>query len=278
MEVIREVGALAGLAAFIGLAVLALLYFAQARDVRRLRENAEFLVEGSPEAGAPVRSAERAAAAVATEDPERAAAAAAATAPDEREAFRRAELARQAAERRQRFEQRRRPPGRPGMGRPAWASNGRSTAVIVVGALILVAGVAFGATRLIGGEGDGAGTGEKGAKPPPTKVAVLNSTAEAGLAAEFAKLLKPAGYEVGPVSNTETPFEESVVMFDAGAEDTARQVGSMVGVQTVEPLSTDIRGVAEGAAVVVVLGEDKEGAAAESTESGTDTTSGVEGI
>jgi hypothetical protein len=46
MEVIREVGAFAGLAAFFGLALLALLYFAQARDVRRLRENAEFLVEG----------------------------------------------------------------------------------------------------------------------------------------------------------------------------------------------------------------------------------------
>ena len=48
MEVIKEVGAFAGLAAFLGLAVLALLYFAQARDVRRLREKAEFLVEGDP--------------------------------------------------------------------------------------------------------------------------------------------------------------------------------------------------------------------------------------
>ena len=48
MEAIKEVGAFAGLAAFLGLAVLALLYFVQARDVRRLRENAEFLVEGDP--------------------------------------------------------------------------------------------------------------------------------------------------------------------------------------------------------------------------------------
>jgi hypothetical protein len=275
MEVIREVGAFAGLAAFVGLAVLALLYFAQARDVRRLRENAEFLVEG-PEAGAPIRSAERAAAAVGADDPERAAAAAAATAPDEREAFRRAELARQAAERRQRFEQRRQT-GR-GIGRPAWLADGRSTAVVAVGALILVAGVAFGATRLIGGdEGAGSGTAQQGSKPAPSKVAVLNSTAEAGLAAEFANMLEPGGFQVGPVSNTETPFEESVVMFDAGAEQAARQVGNTVDVQRVEPLTTEIRGVAEGATVVVVLGEDKASGATESTE-GTDTTSGVEGI
>ncbi|MGH2957777.1 MAG: LytR C-terminal domain-containing protein, partial [Solirubrobacterales bacterium] len=196
--------------------------------------------------------------------------------PDEREAFRRAELARQAAERRQRFQQRRQAPG---AGRPAWLSNGRSTAVIVVGALILVAGVAFGATRLIGG-GEGDGEGAQRSQAPRTKVAVLNSTAEPGLAAEFAKLLKPADFEVGPVSNTDTPFEESVVMFDTGAEETARQVGSRVGIQATEPLSTEIRGVAEGAAVVVVLGEDKAGGATDSTDSteGTDTTSGVEGI
>jgi hypothetical protein len=128
MELLKDVGAVAGLAAFIGLAVLALLYFAQARDVRRLRESAQFLVEedgeGAPAAPA-VRPADRAAtaAAVATEEPERAAAAAAATAPDEREAFRRAELARQAAERRQRFERRR--AGGPGTGVGGGGGDGR---------------------------------------------------------------------------------------------------------------------------------------------------------
>ena len=38
MELIKEIGALAGLCAFLGLAVLTLLYFSQARDVRRLRD------------------------------------------------------------------------------------------------------------------------------------------------------------------------------------------------------------------------------------------------
>src|SRR5688572_25154380 len=38
MDVIQEVGSYAGFAAVVGLAVLAALYFSQARDVRRLRE------------------------------------------------------------------------------------------------------------------------------------------------------------------------------------------------------------------------------------------------
>ena len=49
-ELIQEIGAYAGLVAFLGLAVLALLAFAQGRDLRRLREWA-----GS----APERDAER---------------------------------------------------------------------------------------------------------------------------------------------------------------------------------------------------------------------------
>jgi len=38
VELIKEIGAIAGLGAFVGLAVLSLLYFSQARDVRRLRD------------------------------------------------------------------------------------------------------------------------------------------------------------------------------------------------------------------------------------------------
>src|SRR5947199_9927363 len=129
---LKDVGALAGIASFLGLALLALLYFAQARDIRRLRENASYLVEGGSEDGESVAPAEQPATAVASKEPEKAAAAAAATAPNEAEAFRRAELARQAAERRQRFEQRRRRPSMRGRERPAWLSEPTSVAVIAV--------------------------------------------------------------------------------------------------------------------------------------------------
>jgi hypothetical protein len=280
MELLREAGSYAGLAAFLGLAVLILLYFAQARDVRRLRENASFLVDGSevPTDSSP----EEAAAAVATKEPEEAAAAAAATAPSDREAFRRAELARQAAERRKRFERRRKGSPRPSLagrgngGRPSWLRETPSVAVIVVGALLLLAGVGFGATRLLGDDDESAPTAKSGpAAIDQTKVAVLNSTAQGGLAAEFAQLLKPGGYKTSPVTNTETPFDTSVVMFDetaSGAQQAAQQVAADVAIQDIQPMSTEIRSISEGATVAVILGEDQAGGA---SSSGTTDTSGI---
>jgi hypothetical protein len=276
-SLLKEVGAVAGLASFLGLALLALLYFAQARDVRRLRERASFLVDGNGD-GEPVAPAERAATAVAstTKEPEKAAAAAAATAPNEAEAFRRAELARQAAERRQRFEQRRRTPSAGGGGRPAWLSEPATLAVIVVGAIILVAGVAFGVTRVVGGGSDStpSGAAKKGKGPCPpsqTKVAVLNGTATPGLAAQSAAPLKQHGYKIGPVGNTTTPFTTSVVMFDPtdGAE-CAPVVGNVVGIAKTQQMNNEVRTAAEGDPVAVVLGDDKAGAS--STTGASDTT------
>jgi hypothetical protein len=280
MELIREVGAFAGLAAFFGLAVLALLYFSQARDVRRLRENAEFLVEG--EAPAPEReAAEPVPAAVAAEEPTEAARVAAATAPTDAEAFRRAELARQAAERRQRFEQRRRGDGRGPGG--IFGAEVPSTAVMVVGAVILLAGIGFGATRLLGGDdgagGGGDGGGGKFACPPSqTQVAVLNGTAEAGLAAGTASDLKQQGYKVTPITNTESAFDSSTVMFDQEGQDCASEVASVVGVPESEQMSQEIRGISEGAVVAVVLGDDRAtGASTDaSAEDGASTDSLVE--
>jgi hypothetical protein len=276
MDLLREAGSYAGLAAFLGLAVLILLYFAQARDVRRLRENASFLVDGSevPSNASP----EETAAAVAAREPEAAAAAAAATAPSDREAFRRAELARQAAERRKRFEQRRKPrpslTGRGNGARPSWFRETPSIAVITVGALLLLAGIGFGATRLLGGDDEPAPTTKSGpAAVGQVNVAVLNSTAQGGLAAEFAGLLKPGGYKTGPVSNTETPFDTSVVMFDQNdpnAQRAAQQVAADVGIQDIQPMSTEIRSISEGATVAVILGED-QASGADSSGTTTDT-------
>jgi hypothetical protein len=259
MELIRELGAFAGLAAFIGLAVLALLYFAQARDVRRLRENAEFLVEGEvPAPPAPIGA----------DDAEQATQAPGAP-PSDAEAFRRAELARQAADRRERFESRRRGEG-DGFQIP-------STAVIAVGTLILIAGVAFGATRLLGGDDETAGGGGGGQKgqlacaPGQTQVAVLNGTAEAGLAQGSAQQIEQRGYEVRPVTNTESGFDASVVMFAQQSQQCAPEVGQIVGIQETESMDQEIQGIAEGAAVAVVLGEDRASGGTSTDSSATDT-------
>ena len=272
MELLKEVGAIAGLVSFVGLALLCLLYFAQARDVRRLRETASFLVERGSDDGETGAPAERAAAAVAAKEPEEAAAAAAATAPTEAEAFRRAELARQAAERRQRFEKRRRGNGRE---RPAWLSEPSSVAVIAVGAILLIAGVAFGVTRIVGGDDDSApqgGAAAKGPCPPSqTKVAVLNGTATAGLAANFAGPLKQQGYKTVPVGNTESPVATSVVMFDPQlGSECAPVISKIVGIQKQQPMSPEIQGLAEGDPVAVVLGDDQA-----TSSSGETTGSGI---
>jgi LytR cell envelope-related transcriptional attenuator len=275
MDLLKEVGAIAGLASFLGLALLALLYFAQARDIRRLRESASFLVEGGAEDGETVASAEPAATAVATQttEPEKAAASAAATAPNEAEAFRRAELARQAAERRKRFEQRRRRPIG-GRERPAWLSEPVSIAVVVVGAVLLIAGGVFGASRIIGDDSDSATSATKTGKGPcppgQTRVAVLNGTATPGLAAQSAGELRQSQYKVGPVGNTSTPFTTSVVMFDPTAgRECAPIIGQLVGIEKTQPMNNEIRQASEGDPVAVVLGDDKAGVTSETGASAT---------
>jgi hypothetical protein len=269
-SLLTDVGAVAGLASFLGLALLALLYFAQARDIRRLRENASFLVEGGSEDGETVTPAERTATAVAANEPEKAAAAAAATAPNEAEAFRRAELARQAAERRKRFEARRR---RPSNGRepPAWLSDWKPIAAVVLIGLIVLGGVAFGVSRIVGDDSasDAPTAGKsKGPCPPgQTRVAVLNGTPTQGLAATFAAPLQQEGYKTSPVGNTDSPFSTSVVMFDAqqGGEECARVISDIVDIPKQQPMDNEIRVASEGDPVAVVLGDDKAGASGAST-------------
>jgi hypothetical protein len=262
-SLLKDVGAVAGLASFLGLALLALLYFAQARDIRRLRENASFLVEGGSEDGEAVTPAERTATAVAAQEPEKAAAAAAATAPNDAEAFRRAELARQAAERRKRFERRRRRPS--DRERPAWLSDWKSIAAICVIGVIVLAGVAYGVSRIVGGGSTSdapAASQNKGPCPPgQTRVAVLNGTPTPGLAATFAAPLKQKGYKTTPVGNTDSPFSTSVVMYDPQAgKQCAGVISSIVGIPKQQAMDNEVRVASEGDPVAVVLGDDKAGA------------------
>jgi hypothetical protein len=268
-SILKDVGAVAGLASFLGLALLALLYFAQARDLRRLRENADFLVEGRSEDGAQVTSADRAATAVAARKPEEAAAAAAATAPNEAEAYRRAELARQAAERRKRFEQRRRQPTN-GSARPTWLSDWKSVAAIALIGLIVLAGVAFGVSKLVGGSSDSspsqAGKTKGPCPPGQTRVAVLNGTPTPGLAADFAGPLKDKGYKTSPVGNTDSPFSTSVVMYDPQqGRECAGVISKIVDIPKQQPMDNEVRVASEGDPVAVVLGDDKAGSSGAST-------------
>ena len=252
MEAIKEVGAFAGLAAFLGLAVLALLYFAQARDVRRLRENAEFLVEGEPECPRSPRytADER------RPPPRRSPAGARGRrhAPPRRPrptTPRRSgapELARQAAERRQRFESRRsgdegrlRQPvrdvpldGRDRRRRPDPARRDR-----------LRRDPAPGRRRRVHRPAGGDKRAPTSACPPgQTKVAVLNGTAEPGLAAGFAEAAQgPPATDVGPVTNTESALrcDDRDVRRRATSRAPARSA-RIVAIQATEPMSQEVRG------------------------------------
>ena len=261
MEFIQEIGALAGIAAFVGLAVLALLYFTQAKDVRRLRENASFLIEGPLEDEIADEPAARSASEPATQaqpaskDKPKGKAA---KPPSDAESFRRAELARQAAERRERFERRR--GGSPrlsrgGEGRFSSWPEPRALAVIAIGGALLIAGIVFVATGAF--SGDEPTSARSGPAPADTQVAVLNSTSEPGLAADSARQLKQLGYNVDPVDNTSVPLDQSAVMYEKQGQAAAREIARRLRLPAPAPLLDEIRPDAAGAVVIVVLGEDK---------------------
>jgi hypothetical protein len=294
---VQRIGSFLGIAAFIGLAALALLYFAQARDLKRLREWAARVTEGAAEAPAatgsptpePVRAGEETVALPAALAPATAAGRAPspttsqetvehttvdtgehpveppAAPPPVRRPAPSAPLASASATRR-----RDPAPPRPAAPEPAAASEGRSpmsVALAVVGALLIIGGAAFGATQLIGGE-DAAGTAggpplvgaaAEGAATDPAELAVhvLNGTTMSGLASEVADNLRDAGYEEPVTGNNADQQRTQSEILFAEGHRADAQVVS-------EALEIPSVGPldptttpAEGADVVVIVGADQ---------------------
>jgi hypothetical protein len=255
LEVIKEIGAFAGLAAFLGLAVLALLLFTQGRDIRRLREWA-----GS----APERDAER---------KESTSAVAAQRAEELRRLEESRTTEREAADLREE-RRRRREAGLPELTRTErvqqrLSSGGRLSeplylvAIFVVG-LLVAGGIAYAALEGFGGDEKGKGSaGGRSAilKPSEIEVTVLNGTAVPGLAAEFADKLEQKGFRLGAVTNSSSSFEESVVMFDRGSAPEARRIAKTLGVSEVRLMSGEIKSDSGGAPVSLVVGEDNASSA-----------------
>jgi hypothetical protein len=243
-HLLTEIGSYAGLAAFFGLGVLALLSFSQARDIRRLREWA-----GS----APERDAGRK---EATSE----------AASERAEELRRLEEARDAersaAELRETRRQRREA-GLPELTRAERMRSSLSVERSWLGEpLVLVA--IFLVVLLIGGgvayavlSGGGSGTAHHGkSKPAEIEVTVLNGTAVPELAARFSTRVERKGFELGAVSNSDASFEESVVMYSSGHAPEGHRVAKALGISKVQPETTEIAKVAAGAPVSVIVGED----------------------
>jgi len=160
-----------------------------------------------------------------------------------------------------------------------FASRGRAIAVVAAGVLLL-GGIALGATQLLGGDDEPAGSaggdnaaqnapettttpGKGGSKKPPlnrgnVRVAVLNGTTVPGLAAQIGDQIERQGFRLGTVTNfNDQQRAESVVLYAPGAEREAAEVGRRLKISQREPIDAESQGVAGDATVAVVTGQDK---------------------
>jgi hypothetical protein len=255
VELIEKIGAFAGLASFLGLGLLALLSFAQGRDLRRLREWA-----GS----APERDTERKEST-------------SATAAQRAEELRRLEESRTAEreavdlreERRQRRE----------AGLPELTRGERLRDFLSFGGrlaeprwlvgvfVVVIALVGVGAYAAVNGFGGGdSGGGKQGkasgnVQPSEIEVTGLNGTAVPGLAARFGDTVERKGFKLGAVTNSSSSFVDSVVMFKPGRAPEARRLAKMLAIDEVRPMTSEIVSVSAGAPVAVIVGEDNASSA-----------------
>jgi len=251
VHAIEQIGAFAGLAAFLGLAVLALLSFTHGRDIRRLREWA-----GS----APERDAER----------KEQTSTIAAQRAEELRALEEARTAEQDAVSSREERRRRREEGLPVEGRGerlrrrfSGMGETASRPTTLIALFVVILAIAGGAAYLLlagGDDSSGGGNGSKQAaakvKPAEIEVSVLNGTSVPGLAATYGDKVEGKGFDLGAVTNSSASFAESVVMFKRGHKTEARTVAKQLGISKLQLMSGEIESVSAGADVAVIVGED----------------------
>jgi hypothetical protein len=259
LHTIERIGSFAGLASFIGLALFALLSFAHGRDIRRLRDWA-----GS----APEREAERMAQ---TQN-------IAAQRAEELRELEEARTSEHAAVEQREVRRQRREEGLPELTRgerfkerfSGFGENLSRPALLIVLFVVfvlVVGGVAY-AVLNKGGSSDsgkkGGGSGKQAAakkvSPGEIEVAVLNGTSVTGLAATWGDQIEAKGFEVGAVTNTNSTFETSVVMFEPGSKPEAKEVAEKLHFKKVQAMTAEVREVSNKANVSVVVGEDNAAA------------------
>jgi len=263
LHTIERIGSFAGLASFLGLAIYALLLFAHGRDIRRLRDWA-----GS----APEREAERLA-------QTQTIAAQRAEELRELEESRTAEhdAIAQRETRRQRREEGLPEQTRGERLRERFSGFGESLSrpalliTLFVVFVLVVGGVAYAVLNNGGGgsssdhkggsgrgdhSGKQAATKKKAASPGEIEVAVLNGTASEGLAATWGGKVEEKGFELGAVTNTESQFETSVVMYKNGHKPEAKEVAEKLSISQLQTMNSEVAGVSGNANVSVVVGED----------------------
>jgi len=261
VDLVERVGAYVGLAAFLGLAVLALLYFSQARDVKRLREWAGRAPERSVELAERAGETERATE-VAPATPAAAAAHSLPTTP-----FSQAEQPRPRKPLRERI-------------RNVHIPQLRYIAFVALGVLVL-GGAAFGAIQLTnddGGSGPAAKRADRASEgrskgsdqnrraganvdPAQVTVAVLNGTTVQGLAAKVGEEVRAGGFRLGTIGNAARIDETtSEVLYRDNQSRVARAVANRLGIDKIGPVDSVNREIAGGSFdALVLVGSDRSG-------------------
>jgi hypothetical protein len=285
LEIVQEIGAVAGWAAVVGLAVLSALYVSHARDVKRLREWAGRAPEQSgrgvtavprratdvPPPAQPQTAATASGAPASLSGPRPATPAGAsgpppvAPQPVRRTPSPQRPITRPAASRAV--------PQQTVISRPRRSQHwygrigSRYVAVALVGLLVLGGAATYGVTQLTGDDGgDDSGNAQankpkrNGAavKPGNVTVAVLNGTTVPGLAAMLSDQIAAAGFKKGTINDySDKQLAESVVQYAPGHQAEARAVSRRLGISQREPVTANSRALAGAVTVIVIAGTDK---------------------
>jgi hypothetical protein len=251
MDLLERVGSYVGLASFLGLAILALLYFSQARDVRRLRDWA---------GRAPERAVEMER--TATQEP---ATHVPPALPASQHHLPPTPLAEAAVKKRKPLRERI---------RNVHIPQARYLA-LTAASLLVLGGAAYGAVELISNDDEGTAPSGKRTRqaggsddrtrrevrnidPADVTVAVLNGTTVQGLAAKVGEEVRANGFAIGVIGNAaRIDQSRSEVLYRKGQSAAARAVANRLGIRPIDQVDTVNAEIAGSFDAVVLVGSDR---------------------
>jgi hypothetical protein len=241
MHVIESIGPLLGIVAFAGLAFLAFLLFQQAREIRRLREWAGRAPERAQEAADAVQAAAEASRDAPEPEPDQGRL----TAARDRIGDTWMGVSGAVGSRARALDRR-------------LPIDGRYLLGLAAAGFVVAAVLTSGFGLLSDSKGDRGHEAGAASKPP---VAVLNGTSVTGLADRVNKdVIKPAGYKVGPVTNSGSSFSNTVIMYlpdhRAEAKALAGEVKRKLGDTPTGQMTPDVKARSGKAPLALALGLD----------------------
>lgn len=132
----------------------------------------------------------------------------------------------------------------------------RWLATIAVVTVLVGVGAIFGSQALLETGDEGPGPNGTAANADVT-VAVLNGTDVPGLGSKVGDDVEANGFTLGAVSAFGEQINDTVVLFEPGAERAANRLSTQLGAVPVQPIDRQAQRLAEGADLVVLAGRDR---------------------